>query len=390
MLTRNAHLALLLLGILMNIIGPTLPFVIADYEISLLTAGTVFTLMSVGRLIAVLFGGSISDIYGRKPLIVFGSMLLSLSLAGYGLAKTWLSHLFFIFTTGLSYGLLDIAVNALIADLYPENRGFALNRLHAFFGIGSCLGSLIAGIYLSMSTNWRALFFIIAACALLYCISSFCLIYPQADSSTSRKLDPSVVRAIGGNIAFWLLAITMFAYTGVGHGIVGWLNQYLSATFTFTPLAASLVLSLYNLGLSAGRLTCSRLSSSLGYRGTILLCTGGAAVFLGMAVFGQALPLITIGFMLTGFFLAGLFPTAIAMGSDLFPQSIGTVSGLLITSASLGGMVIPAGIGAISDHAGMVKGMGTTCVILVLVFAISLKLPRSKKAGHRPPADLKG
>jgi fucose permease len=89
--------------------------------------------------------------------------------------------------------------------------------------------------------------------------------------------------------------------------------------------------------------------------------------------------------MLTGFFLAGLFPTVIAMGSDLFPNATGTVSGLLITSASLGGMFIPAAIGAISDYAGMLVGMATSCLVLLLVTVTSLRLPGSKKAGSSSP-----
>ena len=385
-LTRNAHLALMLLGVLMNVLGPTLPFMIAEYEISQATAGTLFTLLSLGRLCTVFFGGNLSDSYGRKPLIVAGSLLLATSMLGFALSHSWLVHLLFIFVAGLSYGLLDIAVNALIADIYPEERGAALNLLHAFFGVGSCLGALVAGFYLSTTNNWRVLYILIATCALIYGFTSFYLVYPKAVSNKeSKRLELKVAKPILVQYVFWILALTIFAYTGVSQGIMGWLKKYLNDTFSLAPIVASIVHALYNLGLSGGRLVCSRICVCLGYKGTIILCTGGAALSLTVAIFSTSLLLVTTGFMLTGFFLAGLFPTVIAMGSDLFPNATGTVSGLLITSASLGGMFIPAAIGAISDYAGMLVGMATSCLVLLLVTVTSLRLPGSKKAGSSSP-----
>ena len=74
--------------------------------------------------------------------------------------------------------------------------------------------------------------------------------------------------------------------------------------------------------------------------------------------------------------MAGLFPLAVACGTSLFPQLIGTVSGYLITGASLGGMLLPFLVGAVSDVVGLRFGMLAAPFFGIIQVALAVSLHR--------------
>jgi len=387
-LTLLIFFAYIMMGISKNIIGPVLPTIIENYTITLTLAGTLLTLLSVGRLLSVSSSGGLLDSIGRKRLLTAGLILLFTGHLGYSLGIRWWNHLLAIMVMGMGIGLMGVSCNALIADLYQEKRGRALNLLHMCYSIGALIGPFIAGGYLTFNINWRWIYVTAAVITfLLFVITQF---YEFPDRDRYQKFKPGKIKQIiSETLKRWrtilqspilvLLGFIMFIYIGVGNGFVGWINTYLEDTKAFSVLSASGILAIYNLGIIAGRLLCSFISDNLGYKNTILLCALGSLLFINLAVLSSSFLFILIGFGLTGFFLAGLNPTAIAYGTQLFPEMIGTVSSGLTTLAVLGGTIIPLMMGIISDHFGLQGGMMTTIGFALILLIMALFLRNDKQ-----------
>lgn len=377
-LTWAANLSLVLIGLVGNVMGPVMPSVIRHYGLSLATAGIVFTAQGLGRLLAVFSTSSWSDRVGRKPVMRLGGILTVIGAIGYGMSPVWFGHVLSAAVLGAGSGLLDGASNALISDLYTTKRSLALNRLHVFFGIGSLLGPLVAAFFLGVLHSWRLLFVTVAALAGVHAIFAAGQTYPEV--SDGKDHDHELVtqgkKAIISSSEFWLLSGIMFTYSGIGGIIIGWVNTYLSNELTLTILAASLVLALYNVGITLGRLIWGGVSERIGYTRTLLICSLGGLAFVALAVVGRQLWWIAASFCLTGVFLAGLFPTAMAYGTGLFPQLTGTISGYLITAASLGGMLLPFLVGVLSDAVGLGLGMLGAPLFGIIQLALAGSLER--------------
>ncbi|NLA58343.1 MAG: MFS transporter [Firmicutes bacterium] len=377
-LTSIGYLALILNGLTVNIMGPVMPVIIQEYGLTLAAAGVVFTSQGLGRLVSVFLTGSWSDRVGRKPVIILGAVLSCAGTALYGLSPLWLGQIIGAALFGSGLGMIDGIANALISDLYTERRGLALNRLHVFFGLGSLTGPLVAAFFLDVLNSWRLLFLCVALASAGYLTFASRQVYPEV--AGGKKLGREQLKAgrtrILASKEVWMLAGIMFTYNGVGHTIMGWVNTYLSGELAASVYIASLILTSYSVGITGGRLFWGNVSERLGYSATLLVCSLGGFVFVTLGTLVQNLWLIGIFLALTGVFLAGIFPIAVACGTSLFPQMIGTVSGYIITAASLGGMLMPFLVGAFSDVVGLRYGMLAAPVLGVIQVALAAFLHR--------------
>ncbi|MFA6393521.1 MAG: MFS transporter [Patescibacteria group bacterium] len=90
--------------------------------------------------------GSLSDKFGRKPVILTGYAMFSVLSFGLflfsGVVYTIISFILF----GIFFALIDGAQRALVADLSPaETKGTALGTFHTFTGLAALPAGLIAG-----------------------------------------------------------------------------------------------------------------------------------------------------------------------------------------------------------------------------------------------------
>ncbi len=126
-------------------------------------------------------GGALSDVFGRRGMIVTGWLIYVLIYVGFAFATApW--HAWILYAGyGLYYGAFQGAANAFVADLAPEHlRGTAFGIFSGAVGIIALPASLLAGLL----WQWygpAAPFVMGAALALLATVGIFCI-----PSTTSR------------------------------------------------------------------------------------------------------------------------------------------------------------------------------------------------------------
>ncbi|MFW6006720.1 MAG: MFS transporter [Bacillota bacterium] len=375
-ITINIYLFFVLFGIAKTIIGPVMPHLINDYSVTLGTAGLLLSLLSFGRLLSVSWATVWLDKVGPDKILILGALCITGGLAGFALSVWWSLHLLFIVLIGIGFGFLGTSSNALIAGIYVKEQGNALNRMHMFFGIGSLLGPIGAGLLLYRNYSWRIIFGLAFIFSLISLLWAFFQNIPEinnkeeAEDNSDNKFKIRLKKLVHSPL-FFLLAVIMFVYIGVGNGLIGWMNKYLGDTFAFSDFFASGFLAIYTLGITSGRFVYSYISDNLGYKKSILLGAVGSFISITVAVFSSTSLIILLGFGFTGFFLAGLFPTCIAYGSRVFPEMLGTISSALIFSSVLGGIIVPYIMGIISEFYGLRGGMITTVIFSIFLVIAS-------------------
>ncbi len=120
--------------------------------VSLQTLPLLWAVLHVSKVISSIYGGHLSDILGRRRLIVSGWILYAAVYAGFAFVSNQVSVWILFIVYGLYFGLVEGSEKALVADLVkPQQRGTAYGLYNLAFGITVLPASLLMGIL----WDWR-------------------------------------------------------------------------------------------------------------------------------------------------------------------------------------------------------------------------------------------
>ncbi|MGB4162828.1 MAG: MFS transporter, partial [Bacillota bacterium] len=161
--------------------------------------------------------------------------------------------------------------------------------------------------------------------------------------------------------------------------VLAWTNTYL-AGMDVSPLASMYPIILYNVGIAIGRFSSGSVIR-WSYRGVFIVGSIGAMISTVGSVVSDDVVLTALSLALAGLAHAALFPTAVAWGSELLPDNIGTSTGLLSMAVAAGSMVIPWLTGAVSDIVGLRLGILSVGIVSAAAMVLSVLLAGVRQSG---------
>jgi EmrB/QacA subfamily drug resistance transporter len=156
----GAVLLALFLGALdQTIVGTALPRIVTDLGGNEYYTWVV-TIYLLTSTITVPFYGKLSDLYGRKPMMMIGVTIFLIGSALSGLSQNMAMLIAFRGIQGIGAGALFPIALAVIGDLYtPAERGRYQGLFGAVFGVSFIIGPFLGG-FLTDNVSWHWIFYV--------------------------------------------------------------------------------------------------------------------------------------------------------------------------------------------------------------------------------------
>ncbi|MBI2843666.1 MAG: sugar porter family MFS transporter [Armatimonadetes bacterium] len=147
-----------LFGYDLSIISGAAIFLRREFDLNSFQMGLAMSSALIGCVIGPLFGGGLSDRFGRKRTLVLTSVLFGVSAVGTALPRNILEFDLFRIVGGVGVGLASVVSPMYIAEISPariRGRLVTINQLAIVVG---SLSSIIVSYFLSFSESWRWMF----------------------------------------------------------------------------------------------------------------------------------------------------------------------------------------------------------------------------------------
>jgi MFS transporter, FHS family, L-fucose permease len=361
-----------------NLIGPLMPTLISDFQLSLGLAGFLpFSFFLAYGLISIPAGALVEARGPRATLLTAFclNLLGCLAIASFPSYAVVIGGLFVI---GLGMAMLQVVVNPLTRVAGGEGHfAFFAVMGQLVFGLASYVSPLIfsqlmarPGAALQRFVWVQFYWAFLAVFAALIVITAW-LSIPRVELTESERAGGfrnfrTLIRERGVQLFF----LGIIAYVGTEQSLANWMSQFLSTYHHFSPAreGAHAVAAFWGL-MSLGCLLGLVLLKLLDARIVLATFTILALLFVGLALFGPA-NVALLAFPTTGFFLSVMYSIVFSLALNSVSRHHGAFSGILCTGI-LGGAVVPLLVGLLGDWLGLRVAMLTVFVTLGFILSVS-------------------
>jgi fucose permease len=278
---------------------------------------------------------------------------------------------------------IDIAGNALVADLNRDRLAATLNYLHTMFGVGAALGPAIDGFALANHIGYGVTF--IGGAVVSAAVGAALWMTPRVEFV--RVIEgKEKLRALLVHPLIWAISAVLFLYVGAEVGIGAWLYSYLRRAAV--PLAiptASAAVSVYWAGLIVGRLLSGAIAHRISARRLAAIGAMVSAIALLAFVSTSSVPRLAYPVVaLIGFGFGPIFPNMIAVGAERFPARVASMTSIVAGGAALGGIALPWAMGVMLVTRGRVASIGTAFIATIAMLAVLIGLDLLHKRPASP------
>lgn len=374
-LSGVTYAGMFVFGIVMALLGAILPLLSERIRFDLGQVGNLFLTMNSAMLASTLGLGPLMDRFGKKPVLVAGSLFVGLALLIIASASSYRTLLAGVLLLGVGGGALNGATNTLIADLHddPQRKSAALNLLGAFFGFGALflpftIGSLLK-VLMPISILHLAMGLSLAPGVLFLALR-----FPPPKRKQGLLL-ADVRRVAQHPLVLWL-GLLLFFQSGSEFIMGGYTSLYLTRQLGRSISTASYLLAAYWGSMMLGRIVCSRLLLRIKGHRLVLLSALGSALGVAILVLASTERIAFLAAVLIGLGFASIFPTTLGLAGSHFEEYSGTVFGVLFAIALTGGMMLPWVAGQMANAYGLRAALILVAANALMIFFLQLLIPR--------------
>lgn len=280
--TIGLMLGMFLAALDTTIVGTAMPSIVGKLG-GITLYSWVFSAYLLTSTTTVPIYGKLADLYGRKPLFLFGSALFLLGSIASGASQSMEQLIIFRALQGLGAGAVQPLVLTIVGDIYAlEERARIQGFISGVWGISSVVGPAIGGLIVDHFT-WRWVFYINIPFGLT---SAILLIFFLKENIERKKhtLDYAGTLALTGGITALLFAVLQ--------GGTSWAWDSLPSIGLFAVSVLLLALFLFIEARAAEPILPLTL-----FRDRIIAVSSIGAIVLGIILFGYSsyIPLFVQG-----------------------------------------------------------------------------------------------
>ena len=397
-MSRNTIMVILVLvtffviSFLTNVLGPLIPDIIDNFNLSLGLAGFLPFSFFVAYGVMSVPAGILVEKYTEKPVMIaafvlgFGGALLFALFPGFSIA------LISLFLIGIGMAMLQVIINPLLRTSGGEsNYAFYSAMAQLVFGLASFLSPQLytylvqnvhsgnTGLFISImdklvpeNLKWVSLYWVFTLITLAMIVMIWMLKFPKVELTEDERIEiGGTFRELLANKYVILFFIALFAYVGTEQGIANWISKFLQTYHGVDPTTLgadtiSLFWGLMTVGCLLGLFLLKILDSKI----VLLVFTAGAIIALLTALIGNR-EMALVAFPLTGFFASVMYPVIFSLALNSVPKHHGTFAGILCTGIA-GGALVPLLVGGLAELIGLRYAMFFIFITLGYIFSIGI------------------
>ncbi len=379
------------ISLLQNMLGPLIPDIIDDFDLSLTLTGFLPFSLFIAYGVMSIPSGHLIERFREKTIL---ASAFSIALVGALLFATRSNFTFAIvslFLIGSGMAMVQVAINPLLRVSGGEEH-FAFNSVlgQLFFGSASFISPRIytylvrnlqgegTGNFLIRSLErlvpeelpWISLYWLFVVITLLMIAVISLVKLPKVELKEEEKIGhwQNLVGLFRKRIVI-LYFLGIIAYVGTEQGVANWVSKFLVNYHGFDPqtVGARVVSNFWGL-MTVGCILGLLLLKILDSRRVLILFTLAAILCLTLGLFGPS-EVTLIAFPLVGFFASVMWSVIFSLALNSVRTHHGAFSGILCTGIA-GGAIVPFIVGWLGNMLGLRFGM--TFLYLTLGYILSI------------------
>lgn len=344
------YLAFISLGLPDSLLGSAWPAMFEGLGVPVDYAGIIAMIVAAGTVLSSLLSGNLIQKFGEAKMTTFSIILTAIALMGFSYSNHFLFLCLLAVPLGLGAGSVDAALNNYVAIHYQARH---MNWLHCFWGVGAAIGPIILAGYLANGGTWsqgyNTIAWIQVSLVIILILSLPLWDKKQATQEAEQKeISQSNFTLLKTTPGLKPALLLFFCYCTIEASFGLWGASFLVFEKGFETGQAAKLVSLYYLGITAGRFLSGLLTSyftnrQLVYLGQGLISLGLVSLFLPFEA------LLLPGFLLVGLGCAPIFPSLLHETPTNFGETFSQkIMGMQMASAYVGIMLMPFLFGKIA------------------------------------------